>query len=188
MPTEEEILRELEERERLEELESQAGPASQVDGDGLPTRKTRELFPVRGGWKNPAGREPGTGIRTEKPPLGTPPTADELAAAAMAPMSAALDRAGVTDELIARTILDGLGARRVVTATHEGKITDAATFDDSKLRLEAAALAAKLKGHMVDRQIRDVRQQSIIYIGGIDRTDPGSPAGPVVDVKPEPEP
>lgn len=105
-------------------------------------------------------------------------------------MTAALDRAGATDDVIASVIVAGMKAKKVVTASYEGKITDAAQYPDAKLHLEAAALAAKLKGHMVDRQIRDVRSQAIIYVSGIDRSEPvipGQPAGPVIDVKKEPD-
>lgn len=152
------------------------GKPPTLNKDGTP-RKARELFPVS---PPDAPRPP-----RERPGLGIPPTADELAAAAMAPMTAALDRAGATDDLIASVIVQGMRARKVVTASYEGKLTDAAAFEDGKLRLEAAALASKLKGHMVDRQIRDVRNQSIIYVSSIDRDlpiEPGSPAGPALDV------
>lgn len=171
MPTEEDLQRMLDEREALEA--SQEGPEAPPD---VPVkRKPRDLFAV----SEPAPPRP----PRPKPPLGVIPTAEELAAAAMAPMTAALERAGATDDMIAQVIVQGMQAEKVVTATHEGKITDAAKYPDAKIHLEAAALAAKLKGHLVDRQIRDVRQQSIIYLGGIDRTDPASqPGGPVHDI------
>jgi hypothetical protein len=177
MPTEDDLQAMLDEREALEALEDGPGKPPTLNKDGTP-RKVRELFPVSPVAEPRPPRKP--------QPLGTVPTADELAAAALAPMTSALDRAGVTDDLIATTILAGMNSRKVVTASYEGKITDAAHYEDGKLRLEAAALASKLKGHMVDRQIRDVRNQSIIYIGGIDRTDPGipgAPGGPALDVK-----
>jgi hypothetical protein len=183
MPTEDDMQAMLDERERLEALEDGPGEAGTkaptLNKDGTP-RKIRELFPV--------SEPPPPRLPRERPPLGQVPTADELAAAALAPMTAALDRAGATDELIARTIVAGMKSKKVVTASYEGKITDAAQYEDGKLRLEAAALAAKLKGHMVDRQIRDVRSQSIIYVSGIDRdlpVVPGSPGGPALDVKKE---
>jgi hypothetical protein len=140
--------------------------------DGTP-RKTSESFPIHA----PEGGYPeGAGKPKRDPPvnrgLSVLPTGEELMALSLAPLTSHLDRAGATDKFIAQTIVDCMKAEKVVTATFEGQITDEKAFVDGRLRLEAATTAAKLKGHLIDRQVRDNRHQAIIYLSGINRDDP----------------
>ena len=66
-----------------------------------------------------------------------------------------LDKAGVTDEKIAQTVLDGMEANKPISAV-AGKDASEASVDfidvpDWTNRLKATELASKMKGHMKEK-------------------------------------
>ena len=61
------------------------------------------------------------------------------------------DLAGLSDEVIARKLQEGLEAERVHFATFEGKFTDERKTPDVPTRLKATELLGKLRGYFVDR-------------------------------------
>jgi phage terminase small subunit len=66
-----------------------------------------------------------------------------------------LDRAGVTDDKIAQTVGEGMGATKPISAV-AGKDASEASVDfidvpDWPSRLKATELASKMKGHLKDR-------------------------------------
>ena len=62
-----------------------------------------------------------------------------------------LEKAGITDGLLARRIREGLDAKETKLAMRDGKITDSLTLIAFAERREMAQLALKLKGHLVDK-------------------------------------
>ena len=62
-----------------------------------------------------------------------------------------LDLSGLTDEVIARKLKEGLEAERLYLASYEGKFTDERTAPDVPTRLKATELLGKLRGYFVDR-------------------------------------
>jgi len=62
-----------------------------------------------------------------------------------------LDLCGLSDEVIARTLKDGLEAERTHFATFEGKFTDERKTPDNSARLKATELLGKFKGYLVER-------------------------------------
>ena len=62
-----------------------------------------------------------------------------------------LDLSGLTDEVIARKIKEGLEADRLYLTSFEGKFTDERTAPDAPTRLKATELLGKLRGYFIDR-------------------------------------
>ncbi len=62
-----------------------------------------------------------------------------------------LDLTGLTDEVIARKLKEGLEAERLYLTSFEGKFTEERTAPDVPTRLKAAELIGKLRGYFVDR-------------------------------------
>ena len=72
--------------------------------------------------------------------------------------TALMEKAGISDGLLARRLYQGLFARETKTAAHEGKITDRANLVAFGERREMLELVLKLKGHLIDkRELRMVR-------------------------------
>lgn len=63
-------------------------------------------------------------------------------------MGEILDKAGVSDEIIARTIKAGLKAKETKFFQHEGVVVEEREVIDYSERREHAKLAAQLKGHL----------------------------------------
>ena len=61
------------------------------------------------------------------------------------------DLKGLSDELIAQKIKEGLEAERVHLATFEGKFTDERKTPDVPTRLKATELLGKFRGYLVER-------------------------------------
>ena len=62
-----------------------------------------------------------------------------------------LNLSGLTDEVIARKIKEGLEADRLYLTSFEGKFTDERTAPDVPTRLKATELLGKLRGYFIDR-------------------------------------
>jgi phage terminase small subunit len=66
-------------------------------------------------------------------------------------MDEVLDLAGVTDEVVARKLMEGLEADRLYLASYEGKFLDERKAPDVSTRLKAVELIGRIRGHFVDR-------------------------------------
>lgn len=74
-----------------------------------------------------------------------------------------LERKGISDELLAQRLYQGLFAMETKTATLEGKITDRANLVAFSERRAMLELVLKLKGHLIDKhELRMVRTQEDI--------------------------
>lgn len=62
-----------------------------------------------------------------------------------------LEKAGVSDELLATRIHEGLSAMETKTASFEGRITDWEDFIAYSERRAMVELTLKLKGHLIDK-------------------------------------
>ncbi len=60
----------------------------------------------------------------------------------------AMDAAGLTDEALAKKHFELLHAKKVVTASFEGRITDEKEYDDPQTQMAALKHANTLKGHV----------------------------------------
>ena len=58
---------------------------------------------------------------------------------------------GVTDELLAETVLNGLKAKKKLFASYEGVFTDEREVDDHSARAKFVELAGRMKGAFIDR-------------------------------------
>jgi len=59
-----------------------------------------------------------------------------------------LEREGLTDQALAKTIVEGLSANKVTYAKYQGKIGESRKDTDHTNRLSAAKLGLELKGHI----------------------------------------
>jgi hypothetical protein len=66
-------------------------------------------------------------------------------------MDEVLDLAGVTDEVVARKLMEGLEADRLYLASYEGKFLEERKVPDVSTRLKAVELIGRIRGHFVDR-------------------------------------
>ena len=66
-------------------------------------------------------------------------------------MDEVLDLAGVTDEVLAKKLQEGLEAERLYLSSFEGKFLDERKAPDVPTRLKAVELIGKIRGHFVDR-------------------------------------
>ena len=64
-----------------------------------------------------------------------------------------LDRAGLCDDAIALKLAQLANATKPTYISHNGRITDERIDPDNPIRLSSVALAAKLRGLMVDRSV-----------------------------------
>lgn len=98
----------------------------------------------------------------------TPP---DLAQAALAQIHKAFKEGGITPERLAKKLSALLEAKRVVTASHLGEITDEKEYDDPSVQHATVVTCLKAGGFWVERSQVDVnKRQTVILIGGIDRT------------------
>jgi phage terminase small subunit len=82
-----------------------------------------------------------------------------------------LDKAGVTDDFIAKTIRRGMKAKRTVSVSNTNRDADANTNDfidvpDWTNRLKATELASKAKGHLKDKVEHSGNINVIPLLGG----------------------
>lgn len=68
-------------------------------------------------------------------------------------LSAALDRAGLSDAALAARLAGLADAKKQLFFAHEGVIRDEREVEDNPTRLRAVELALKAKGHLVDRSL-----------------------------------
>jgi hypothetical protein len=61
-----------------------------------------------------------------------------------------MEQAGLTDSKLALRLNEGIDAKQVKLAQHDGKFTDARTFPDFRTRHDYLELVLKLKGHLSD--------------------------------------
>ncbi len=66
-------------------------------------------------------------------------------------MDEILTLCGLTDEVIARKLQEGLEAERLYLSSFEGKFLDERKAPDVPTRLKAVELIGKMRGHFVDR-------------------------------------
>ena len=59
---------------------------------------------------------------------------------------------GVTDDLIANKTFEGLNATRTMLASFQGKFLDSKEIDDFPTRSKYLELAARMKGHLIDKK------------------------------------
>jgi NCAIR mutase (PurE)-related protein len=62
-------------------------------------------------------------------------------------MSEIMDKAGLTDEFIAKKVKSLANAKTTKFFAHEGRVVDEKTVDDNGTQLAATSLAADIKGH-----------------------------------------
>ncbi len=67
------------------------------------------------------------------------------------PLAVAFKKAGITDELLAGKVKEGMYADLVKIASHEGKIKDEKSYTDYETRRKYVEMVYKLKGDFVDR-------------------------------------
>ena len=95
----------------------------------------------------------------------------DLASAALAEIHKAFKAHNVTPERLAAKLNKLLDAKKVVTATFEGNITDEKEYDDGALQHAAVVTALKAGGFWVERSQMEInKRQTVLIIGGIDRT------------------
>ena len=66
-------------------------------------------------------------------------------------MDEILNLCGLTDEVIARKLREGLEAERLYLASFEGEFRDERKAPDVPTRLKAVELICRMRGHFVDR-------------------------------------
>ncbi len=62
-----------------------------------------------------------------------------------------LDMMGLTDKKMGQVLAEGLGAKKTVVATFEGKICDEKEYDDPPTRAKYLELLGRMKGRFIDR-------------------------------------
>lgn len=88
---------------------------------------------------------------------------------------AILDRAGITDDFIAKTMKEGMEAIKPISAVN-GKDAGEASMDfidvpDWQARLKATELATKAKGHLKDKIEHSGEVKMVPILGGISNND-----------------
>lgn len=100
-------------------------------------------------------------------------------------MADILDTHGVTDEVLARKIGGGLGAKMSLKVRQESGAEELVEVEDNTNQFRFTELAVKIKGGMAEKGQFTFGDGNIVYINEFSRNRPADPEHKTVDVTPD---